>query len=159
MSTAVARVLELAGISQDATRVSGEQLERAREIAFALGQEIGAEQAKAAAEAAAEEAVAAARERQSAILSSPEAVGRRDLAMKLAFETDMPASIAIAALKIVPAVITPRRSRLDGNIPNPMIEVGFDPADVMRAGEDLRSTGLNAAIDRQLALRKPKDTI
>lgn len=54
------------------------------------------------------------RQRCKAILKSPEAKGREDMALTLAFETDMTAEAAIGTLAAMPrAVDTSRLNRLD----------------------------------------------
>jgi hypothetical protein len=54
------------------------------------------------------------------IVSSPEAKGRETLAQSLAFDTDLTPEQAIKALKASPVEM---KSRLDGNVPNPRVEV------------------------------------
>ncbi|MBR0752933.1 hypothetical protein JQ604_12125 [Bradyrhizobium jicamae] len=146
--SAVARVMEMAGITADVSAVTTAELEKARSIAFALGEA----DAAAAVQTIRSEAIKSARTRLKAILTHAEAAGRDELAHHLAFDTDLPADTAIATLRMSAKTVTPRRSRLDGNVPDPKIEfVGEDP----RGGFDANqpSHGLNAAVDRTLAQR------
>jgi len=77
----------------------------------------------------------AERARCSAILSSEHAAGREALAQYFAFETEMSAEAASAALAKSPKV-EPKGSRLEGNVPQPQVTsgAGGSPADDYEAG-------------------------
>ncbi len=78
------------------------------------------------------------RARIAAIVASPEAKGREQIANHLAFETDLSAERALAALKASPIGLAP--------LPKNPIDRGAD-AD--------RLAALDAAIDRQIAKHRP----
>ncbi|WP_338821595.1 hypothetical protein [Bradyrhizobium septentrionale] len=156
MSAIFARVvLERAGIAPDATSVSREQLEAARAIAVELATTAAYE---AELSRVRQEASLSSRARLEAIMTHPEAVRREMFAQQLAFETELPADSAVIALRAAPKVVPLRRSRLEGNVPNPMIDPMVGPLDYPTTEAHV-GAALNAAVDRQLGLRKPKETV
>jgi hypothetical protein len=91
----------------------------------------------------------AAHARIKAILGSVQAKGRDGLASHFAFDTEMTAEQALAALEKSPKVEAPKTgNRLDALVPQPKVEASdkskLAPADV-----------LAAAVDRQIARQFP----
>jgi len=98
--------------------------------------------------------VADDRARSKQILGSDAAKGREELAHYFAFETDMTAAAAIAALEKAPKAVA---SRLDEAMKNFQPKVDAAEGDTA-AGAVKLSAGLGAAVARQLAKigKKPK---
>lgn len=93
------------------------------------------------------EAGRAAKSRVQAILTAPEAKGREALAQHFAFETEMPAASAIAALKAAPQATGGLATRMAAHDQAPGLEATKDTADerlVMGMQTELKRDGIAA---------------
>lgn len=121
-------------------------IEAAVTQAFGAGETSGLAAGQAAATATATAAaVTAERVRQKAIMSGDQAKGRETLAAHFAFDTDMSAEAANAALAAAPKLEAGKGSRLDALMPgnNPQLK---EPGASNDPGADL-SNALNGAVD------------
>lgn len=101
-----------------------------------------AEGEMAGAQIARNDAVAQERTRMSAILGSAEAKGRESLAQHLAFNTSMSAEDAVATLAKASVEQVSSSSRLDGNVPAPVVSSDPPPQE--------QGAGLAAAVQRMV---------
>lgn len=136
-----------------AVRAAAETASTAERVNVAAAAEPAAAQAALAATAAAGETSPATgsatneRLRAKTIIGSDAAVGREALAQYFAFDTDMSAEQAIAALEKAPKAEAKQPSRLDRAME------GYQPrVDTVEAGSETASrvAGLNAAVTREL---------